>query len=284
MKELKQLSTHSNIIDIGENIHQYYMTEFQKEKEECIRAATEEAWGKADLEMEKIVLETLQLARKERELLRRKVENANSYLQETLVEYDIKTKRKVRSDIEKLRERNEERASQEIRGAIEKIAQRHAKSVVRTRRKEKQTTAHAATILEMDFMLQPEDAKAVASKKKDEILAEVRAVMISSIAGNIERTRREEKDIAQHNIVEAEGRYKAELTALKESTQELQTLLDKTIRDLRTAIADKQVYMDDLEETRAAFQHFINQQFKELKPDQADFILPSKKMYRLNDK
>ncbi|KAK6295087.1 hypothetical protein J4Q44_G00343130 [Coregonus suidteri] len=52
----------------------------------------------------------------------------------------------------------------------------------------------------------PEDAKAVASKKKDEILQKVRAVMISSIAGNIERTRREEKDIAQRNIVEAEGR------------------------------------------------------------------------------
>lgn len=84
-------------------------------------------------------------------------------------------------------------------------------------------------------------------------------------------------DIAQRNIDEAEGRYKAELTTLKESTQALETLLDKTIRDLRTAVADKQVYMDDLEETRAAFQHFINQQFKELKPDQADFILPSKK-------
>ncbi|XP_038824683.1 uncharacterized protein C6orf163-like [Salvelinus namaycush] len=131
--------------------------------------------------------------------------------------------------------------------------------------------------LKQDFMLQPEDAKAVASKKKDEILVEVRAVMISSITGNIERTRREEMDIAQRNIDEAEGRYKAELTTLKESTQALETLLDKTIRDLRTAVADKQVYMDDLEETRAAFQHFINQQFKELKPDQADFILPSKK-------
>uniref|UniRef100_A0A674E3Q8 Uncharacterized protein n=1 Tax=Salmo trutta TaxID=8032 RepID=A0A674E3Q8_SALTR len=163
-----------------------------------------------------------------------------------MVKYDIKTKRKIRSDIEKLRKRNEERASQEIRRAIEKIAQRHAKS-------------------------------AVASKKKDEILVEVRAVMISSITGNIERTRREEMDIAQRNIDEAEGRYKAELTTLKESTQALETLLDKTIRDLRTAVADKQVYMDDLEETRAAFQHFINQQFKELKPDQADFILPSKK-------
>lgn len=66
-----------------------------------------------------------------------------------MVEYDIKTKRKVRSDIKKLRKRNEERASQEIRRAIEKIAQRHAKSVVRTRREEEQTTAHAATILEM---------------------------------------------------------------------------------------------------------------------------------------
>lgn len=35
----------------------------------------------ADMEIEKIVLQTLQWARKERELLRRKVENANSYLQ-----------------------------------------------------------------------------------------------------------------------------------------------------------------------------------------------------------
>ncbi|XP_036840781.1 uncharacterized protein C6orf163 homolog isoform X1 [Oncorhynchus mykiss] len=131
--------------------------------------------------------------------------------------------------------------------------------------------------LDPDFMLQPEDAKTVASKKKDEVLVEVRAVMISSITGNIEKTRREEMDIAQRNIDKAEGRYKAELTTLKESTQALETLLDKTIRDLRTAVADKQVYMDDLEETRAAFQHFINQQFKELKPDQADFILPSKK-------
>lgn len=52
------------------------------------------------------------------------------------------------SDIEKLRKRNEERASQEIHRAIEKIAQQHAKNVVIAGRKEKETTMCAATILE----------------------------------------------------------------------------------------------------------------------------------------
>ena len=129
-------------------------------------------------------------------------------------------------------------------------------------------------------MLQPQHAKTVANQKKDEILEKVKAVMASCIAGNIEKTQKEEQKIAQQNLNTVEKKYKAELTALKERTRELEAVVDKTAQDLQTAIADKQVYVDDLEETRAAFLNFINLQFKDLKPDQADFILPPKKTDR----
>ncbi|XP_062324029.1 uncharacterized protein C6orf163 homolog [Osmerus eperlanus] len=268
------------ITDIGESIHQYYVTEFQKEKDECIQAATEEAWTKADLEIEKMVLQTIKFARKERDVLKKRAENACAYIQVTLAEYDMKVKRKVMSDIEKLRKRNEERYSQEIRVAVEKIAHRKASSEVLAKRKDKNLNTQTATILERDFMLQPQHAKTVANQKKDEILEKVKAVMASSIAGNIEKTQKEEQKIAQQNLNMVEKKYKAELTALKERTRELEAVVDKTARDLQTAIADKQVYVDDLEETRAAFLNFINLQFKDLRPDQADFILPPKKTDR----
>ena len=112
------------ITDIGESIHQYYVQKFQKEKDECIQAATEEAWTKvnshytvsqhgtcskhvvgclilsnwqvsvrmyciywdvknvqADLEIEKMVLQTIKFARKEREVLKKRAEKACAYIQ-----------------------------------------------------------------------------------------------------------------------------------------------------------------------------------------------------------
>ena len=75
-------------------------------------------------------------------------------MQVTLAEYDMKVKRKVMSDIEKLRKRNEERYSQEIRAAVEKIADRKASSEVLAKRKNQNLNTQTATILERSVVTQ----------------------------------------------------------------------------------------------------------------------------------
>ncbi|XP_003258362.1 uncharacterized protein C6orf163 homolog [Nomascus leucogenys] len=270
--------THKDILDIGANILKKE-EQFQEDiLREHIAKAEAEVWAQANERQKQAVEKALEEANDRHKI---EIQILKEEHQKDLQEVTAKTKTEMHQNMDDEMEREHLAAEQRMVHRIQRImmeCHREKVEAVEKARAEERRIAQEA--------IQAQKSKAVeeivntgVTVIKDEKTSVARLMRekeheMNILYGIAQRQRQEE---VQEVLQEAEKTHQATLGNMMDKLANTQGELLSIAKQLGIMTNWKDFLEEELQETRMAFQKYINYTFPKLSPGHADFILPERK-------
>lgn len=270
--------THRDILDIGENILNKEEQSQEATIKERIAKAEADVWNQA-IELQKQAVEkALEEANNRHKFEIRILEEKH---QKDLQEMAIKTKREVFVNMDDEMKREHMAVEQRMVHRIQRImmeCHREKVEAVQKARDEERQIAQEAIQAQRSKAIEElvNSGVSVLNDQKTNIAQLIKAKEheLNIFYGLAHRRKQEE---AQEVLQEAEKTHQAVLGNVMGKLVNTQGELLSIVKQLGIMTNWKDFLEEELQETRAAFQKYINYTFPKLSPGQADFIMPERK-------
>ncbi|XP_053446910.1 uncharacterized protein C6orf163 homolog [Nycticebus coucang] len=270
--------THKDILDIGANIlnkeEQYQEAVFK----ERIAKAEAEVWAQASELRKEAVEKALEEANNRHKI---EIQHLKEEHQRDLQEMAEKTKTEIYQNVDDEMKREHSAAEQRMVHRIQRImmeCHREKVEAVQNARAEERKIAGEAIQAQKSKAMEVlvNTAVSVCKDQKmdvDQLIKEKEHEM-NIYFGLAQRQKQEE---VQEVLQEAEKTHQATLGNVMDKLVNTQGELLSIAKQLGIMTNWKDFLEEELQETRAAFQKYINYTFPKLSPGHADFILPERK-------
>ncbi|KAM7137003.1 uncharacterized protein C6orf163 homolog [Molossus nigricans] len=270
--------THRDILDIGADIlnkEELFQEAILKER---IEKAKADVWAKADELQKQAVEKALEEANDRHKI---KIQILEEEHQKHLKEMAAKTKEEVHRDIEDGLKRENLAAEQRMVHRIQRIMMEcHKEKIqaVEKARAEERRIAQKAILAQrskaMEEFMNTGVTIAKDQKKNVDQLIKEKEQEMNIYYCMAQRQRQEE---VQEVLQEAEKTHQVTLENVMDKLVNTQGELLSVAKQLEIMTNWKDFLEEELQETRMAFQKYINYTFPNLSPGHADFILPERK-------
>ncbi|KAM4694910.1 uncharacterized protein C6orf163 homolog [Discoglossus pictus] len=270
--------THQDILEIGSAIHRQLVANLEAEKQRCIEETVTAVWSQAKLLKEEAVQKAFEQALEEQKNLVLEIEKEQELMVQAAVD-------KVKKDMKELLECELKKAhedavritAEEIQKTLQRCNEEKTEAIANAKQQQRKIAFDVQVSMKKDFMQQHQEALELAVKKHQKSMQQLRDEKDIEIGLAVAVAQSEEQEKAKEMLKKQEINHQEQLEGLKEHlirAQECQTLIKK---QLESIVSSKEELEEELDETREAFQKYINVTFPQLAPGQADFILPFKR-------
>ncbi|XP_012606427.1 uncharacterized protein C6orf163 homolog [Microcebus murinus] len=270
--------THKDILDIGANIMEKEEQVQEALLRERISKAEDEVWAQA-YELQKQVVEKVLEEAKDRHRI--EIQILKEEHQKELQEMADKTRRELYENMDDEMKREHLAAEQRMVHRIQRImmeCHREKVEAVKNARAEERKIAQEALDAQksqaMEVLLNTGMMASKDQKANVDQLLKAKEHEMNVYYGMAQRQRQEE---VQEVLQEAEKTHQTTLDNMMDKLVNTQGELLSIAKQLGIMTNWKDFLEEELQETRAAFQKYINYTFPKLSPGQADFILPERK-------
>ncbi|KAM4866173.1 uncharacterized protein C6orf163 homolog [Thomomys bottae] len=270
--------THKDILAIGANILKHE-DQFREEKlKEKIARAEAKVWDQASELQKQAVEKALEDADSRHKFEILVLEEKH---QKDLQDIEAKTKMEMFKNMDAEMQREHSAAEQRMVHRIQRImmeCHREKMEAVKKAREEERLIAHKA-ILAQKCKAMEEFLTTGATAMKDQKESMGRLMKAKEHEMNVYygMAQKQKQEEAQEVLQEAEKTHQALLGTVKDKLVNTQDELLSVAKQLGIMTNWKNFLEEELEETREAFQKYINFTFPKLSPGHADFILPERK-------
>ncbi|XP_012888300.1 PREDICTED: uncharacterized protein C6orf163 homolog [Dipodomys ordii] len=270
--------THKDILDIGANILKHE-EQFREEKlKERIAKAEAKVWDQANELQKQAVEKALEDADARHKFEIRVLEEKH---QKDLQDLEAKTKVQMFKNMDVQMQREHEAAEQRMVHRIQRIMMECHKEkleAVKKAREEERLIAKEAIMNQRCKAMEEFLTSGVTAMKdqKENMgrLIKAKEHEMNVYYGMAQKQKQEEVQVV---LQEAEKTHQVMLGTVKNKLVNTQDELLSVAKQLGIMTNWKNFLEEELEETREAFQKYINYTFPKLSPGHADFILPSRK-------
>ncbi|XP_057595087.1 uncharacterized protein C6orf163 homolog [Hippopotamus amphibius kiboko] len=270
--------THRDILDIGTDILNKEEKFQEAALKERIAKAEADIWAKADKRQREAVKKALEEAD---DMHKMKIQILKEEHQKDLQEMAAKTKIKLHQNMEEERQREHLAAEQRMVHRIQRVMmechQEKVQAVEEARVQERRLAQEAIQAQRRKAM--EELVNAGVTVMKDQKKSVNQMIKEKEHEMNIYycMAQRQKQEEVQEVLQEAEKTHQATLGNVMDKLVNTQGELLSIAKQLGMMTNWKDFLEEELQETRAAFQKYINYTFPELSPGHADFILPERK-------
>ncbi|XP_045354927.1 uncharacterized protein C6orf163 homolog isoform X1 [Leopardus geoffroyi] len=270
--------THKDILDIGADIlnkEEQFQEEILKER---IAKAEADVWVQADKRQKQAIKKALEEANDKHKMNIQILEEEH---QKDLQEMAAKTKIEMHENMEDELQREHLAAEQRMVHRIQRIMmechREKVQAVEKARAEERQMAQEAIQAqkrMAMEELLNTGITAMKDQKKNVNQLIKEKEHEMNVYYCMAQRQKQEE---VQEVLQEAEKTHQATLGNVMDKLVNTQGELLSIVKQLGIMTNWKDFLEEELQETRAAFQKYINYTFPKLSPGHADFILPERK-------
>ncbi|XP_004580591.2 uncharacterized protein C6orf163 homolog [Ochotona princeps] len=270
--------THRDILDIGESILNKEEKCQEATLKERIAKAEADVWNQANELQKQAVEKALEEANDRHKFEIKILEEKH---QKDLQEMAIKTKTEVFASMDDELKREHTAAEQRMVHRVQRImmeCHREKMEAVQKAREEERKLAEEVIQAQKSKAIEELVSSGVSVLKDQKTtmtqLMRAKEHEMNLLFGMAQKQRQEE---VQEVIQKAEKTHKAVLGNVMGKLVDTQGELLTIVKQLGIMTNWKEFLEEELEETRAAFQKYINYTFPKLSPGQADFIMPERK-------
>uniref|UniRef100_UPI00398F237D uncharacterized protein C6orf163 homolog n=1 Tax=Pristiophorus japonicus TaxID=55135 RepID=UPI00398F237D len=273
---LIQQDTHKCIIELGSQIHRRYMEECNHEWKQNVEEAKEAIvfWTKKEKEeaVKKVLLEAEQEKKKEIEALKMIHKDE---IKKAIEKTEIKMRWEIEKQVSKEHEKGKQRLAHEIEQLLFKCGHEKAMAVAAAQEEEKKI---ASNTLEQVIIKLKYDTEVQHQFILQESLQLQKEEYEAKISTEVAKARSKEKEQANEPIVVLQSRHQSEIDQLKCLLCDKEVNLKEVYDRVETMTVLELELETELQNTRTAFQDYINLTYPNLAPGQAEFILPLRPM------
>ncbi|XP_051017475.1 uncharacterized protein C6orf163 homolog [Acomys russatus] len=270
--------THKDILEIGASILNHEEQFQESALRECIAKAEAKVWSQANELQKQAVEQALEDANARHEFKIRFLEEQH---QKDLKAVQDKTKEEIFQSMDAELKREHSAAEQRMVHRIQRImmeCHREKLEAVNKAREEEREIAKKAMEDQKSKVVEELVHTGVAAIRDQKAnfgqLIKAKEHEMNAYYGMAQRQKQEE---VQEVLEEAEKTHQANLENVMDKLVNTQGELVSVAKQLGIMTNWKDFLEEELQETRAAFQKYINYTFPKLSPGQADFMLPERK-------
>ncbi|KAM5256497.1 uncharacterized protein C6orf163 homolog [Ctenodactylus gundi] len=260
--------THKDILDIGEDI----LSKEEQLQEEILRESVAKAeakvWNEANERQKQAVEKAIEDANGRHQFEIQVLEEKH---QKDLQKMATKVKVEMVENMNKEIQREKLAVEQRMVHRIQRIlmeCHREKMEAVRKAREEERQEAHKA--------IEAQKRKTKKELLETRVIGMMKAKLPKASEHEINMAWRQKQE-AKEVLQEAEKAHQITLSHVTDELTSTQGALLSTVSQLETMTHWKDFLEEELQETRASFQKYINYTFPNLSPGHADFILPERK-------
>ncbi|XP_014703932.1 uncharacterized protein C6orf163 homolog [Equus asinus] len=270
--------THKDILDIGADILKKEK-EFQEALlEELIAKAEADIWAQANERQKQAVEKALEEANDRHKI---KIQNLEEEHQKSLQEMAAKTKIEMHQHMEDELTREHLAAEQRMVHRIQRIMmechREKIAAVEKARAEERQKTREAVQDQRRKTVEELVNTGVTALNDQSKNMSYLIREKEHELNVYCSMAQRQKQEEVQEVLQEAEKIHQASLGTVMDKLVNTQGELLSIAKQLGIMTNWKDFLEEELQETRVAFQKYINYTFPKLSPGQADFILPERK-------
>ncbi|XP_043447830.1 uncharacterized protein C6orf163 homolog [Prionailurus bengalensis] len=270
--------THKDILDIGADIlnkEEQFQEEILKER---IAKAEADVWVQADKRQKQAIEKALEEANDKHKMSIQILEEEH---QKDLQEMAAKTKIKMHQNMEDELQREHLAAEQRMVHRIQRIMmechREKVQAVEKARAEERQMAQEAIQAQKRMAMEELLNTGITAMKDQKKNMSQLIKEKEHEMNVYYCMAQRQKQEEVQEVLQEAEKTHQATLGNVMDKLVNTQGELLSIVKQLGIMTNWKDFLEEELQETRAAFQKYINYTFPKLSPGHADFILPERK-------
>ncbi|XP_047715265.1 uncharacterized protein C6orf163 homolog isoform X1 [Prionailurus viverrinus] len=270
--------THKDILDIGADIlnkEEQFQEEILKEH---IAKAEADVWVQADKRQKQAIEKALEEANDKHKMSIQILEEEH---QKDLQEMAAKTKIKMHQNMEDELQREHLAAEQRMVHRIQRIMmechREKVQAVEKARAEERQMAQEAIQAQKRMAMEELLNTGITAMKDQKKNVSQLIKEKEHEMNVYYCMAQRQKQEEVQEVLQEAEKTHQATLGNVMDKLVNTQGELLSIVKQLGIMTNWKDFLEEELQETRAAFQKYINYTFPKLSPGHADFILPERK-------
>ncbi|XP_074847011.1 uncharacterized protein C6orf163 homolog isoform X2 [Carettochelys insculpta] len=270
--------THRDILELGEDLQQEQREKQELEVKERMEKIKAELWSQAKVEKEDEVEKALDQAMAEHvrfsEDLKKKHEKE---LQEALIQTKKEMQLYLEDELKRESEAAEQRMAHKLQRILMECALEKMQAVANARKQERQTASQALAKQQKTYTEQLLEAGLLANEKHQKNLEQLKKEKHYEMSVALDITQKEHQQEAEKQLREAEITHQAKHGEVMTSLRETESQVRALTQQLESMTAWKDTLEAEIEETRQAFQNYIDITFPKLTHGQADFILPFRK-------
>uniref|UniRef100_A0A4X1VL98 Uncharacterized protein n=1 Tax=Sus scrofa TaxID=9823 RepID=A0A4X1VL98_PIG len=270
--------THKDILDIGTDIlnkEEQFQEAVLKER---IAKAEADIWAKADERQRQAVKKALDEAN---DMHKMKIQILKEHHQKDLQDMAAKTKIELHQNMEDELQRERLAAEQRMVHRIQRVMmechREKVQAVEEARTEERRKAQEAIQAQRREAMEELLSAGVTVMKDQKKTVSQMIKEKEHEINIYYSMAQRQKQEEVQEVLQEAEKTHQAKLGNVMDKLVNTQGELLTIAKQLGIMTNWKDFLEEELQETRAAFQKYINYTFPKLSPGQADFILPERK-------
>ncbi|XP_040330049.1 uncharacterized protein C6orf163 homolog isoform X1 [Herpailurus yagouaroundi] len=270
--------THKDILDIGADIlnkEEQFQEEILKER---IAKAEADVWVQADKRQKQAIEKALEEANDKHKMNIQILEEEH---QKDLQEMAAKTKIEMHENMEDELQREHLAAEQRMVHRIQRIMmechREKVQAVEKARAEERQMAQEAIQAQKRMAMEELLNTGITAMKDQKKNVSQLIKEKEHEMNVYYCMAQRQKQEEVQEVLQEAEKTHQATLGNVMDKLVNTQGELLSIVKQLGIMTNWKDFLEEELQETRAAFQKYINYTFPKLSPGHADFILPERK-------
>ncbi|XP_014925004.1 uncharacterized protein C6orf163 homolog isoform X1 [Acinonyx jubatus] len=270
--------THKDILDIGADIlnkEEQFQEEILKER---IAKAEADVWVQADKRQKQAIEKALEEANDKHKMNIQILEEEH---QKDLQEMAAKTKMEMHQNMEDELQREHLAAEQRMVHRIQRIMmechREKVQAVEKARAEERQMAQEAIQAQKRMAMEELLNTGITAMKDQKKNVSQLIKEKEHEMNVYYCMAQRQKQEEVQEVLQEAEKTHQATLGNVMDKLVNTQGELLSIVKQLGIMTNWKDFLEEELQETRAAFQKYINYTFPKLSPGHADFILPERK-------
>ncbi|XP_046957838.1 uncharacterized protein C6orf163 homolog [Lynx rufus] len=270
--------THKDILDIGADIlnkEEQFQEEILKER---IAKAEADVWVQADKRQKQAIEKALEEANDKHKMNIQILEEEH---QKDLQEMAAKTKIEMHQNMEDELQREHLAAEQRMVHRIQRIMmechREKVQAVEKARAEERQMAQEAIQAQKRMAMEELLNTGITAMKDQKKNVSQLIKEKEHEMNVYYCMAQRQKQEEVQEVLQEAEKTHQATLGNVMDKLVNTQGELLSIVKQLGIMTNWKDFLEEELQETRAAFQKYINYTFPKLSPGHADFILPERK-------
>ncbi|XP_063187186.1 uncharacterized protein C6orf163 homolog [Chroicocephalus ridibundus] len=276
--------THRDILEIGADIQKEQHKNKEAEIQDRIETMKAELWSQAEMLKEEAVDKALKEAAANHSAF---VQDLKQKLGKELREEVRKAKAEMQQYMEdeqkKEAEAAEQRMAHRLQCALMECAREKMQAVAEARKQEREAALKEAAVQHRKHLEQLKEESMLAEEQYHKRIEQLNKEKCNEIKIALSIARKENQIETDKQLREAGTLHLNELekvmVALKAAEEHIKTLTQK----LKQMTDWKDNLETEIQETRQAFQKYIDVTFPNLSPGQADFILPFRKTFEQKD-
>ncbi|MEE6476285.1 hypothetical protein FKM82_011035, partial [Ascaphus truei] len=177
-------------------------------------------------------------------------------------------------ELKKAYEHAEQKLADGIQQTLRRCSEEKSVAIEQVKQQERNIAYEAQLCMEKAFIQQNQEVLKLAAKEHLKNMQQLKEENHLELVIAVADAHRQEQKKTQEMLQEQELKHQAQMEAVKIQLTRAETCLTEIMAKLGSVASFKEELEAELEETRQAFQKFINLTFPKLAPGQADFILP----------